>query len=351
MSATYRPVGWNRSKLIYDAVLALAIGAYVLTFMRVAHAIAPAARPLDDQTIEMRAFGSCAFLMLSFILCIGPLARLDARFLPLLYNRRHFGVMTCAVALTHASHVLGWYFGFSPVDPYVALLSANTGFTRLAGFPFEIFGVFALTILAILAATSHDFWLAFLTAPVWKALHMSIYAAWTAVIAHVALGAMTATYNGPLAVVVVAVAIIVVGLHLAAARVVARADAPMAARADGWIAGGPPSRVAEGRGLVVRLPNAESVAIFRHQGRLSAISNACAHQNGPLGEGRIVDGCVTCPWHGFQYRPEDGVAPPPFTEKLATYRLRLRDGLIELDPRPNPPGTFVEPLTVAEAGA
>ena len=42
----------------------------------------------------MRAFGSCAFLMLTLILCIGPLARLDARFLPLLYNRRHFGVLT-----------------------------------------------------------------------------------------------------------------------------------------------------------------------------------------------------------------------------------------------------------------
>ena len=27
---------------------------------------------------------------------------------------------------------------------------------------------------------------------------------------------------------------------------------------------------------------------------------------GPLGEGKIVDGCITCPWHGFQYRPQDG---------------------------------------------
>ena len=86
------------------------------------------------------------------------------------------------------------------------------------------------------------------------------------------------------------------------------------------------------------------VAIFRHEGRLSAVSNLCAHQNGPLGEGRVVEGCITCPWHGFQYRLADGCAPPPFTEKLATYRLRLADGWVELDPRPNPPGTFVEPL-------
>jgi nitrite reductase/ring-hydroxylating ferredoxin subunit/DMSO/TMAO reductase YedYZ heme-binding membrane subunit len=347
VSATYTPVGWNRTKLIYDALLAIAVMAYVLIFIRVAHGAAPDGSPLDEPTIRMRAFGSCAFLMLSFILCIGPLARLDSRLLPLLYNRRHFGVLTSVVALTHASHVLGWYFGFSPVDPYVALLSANAGFTRLAGFPFEIFGVFALMILAVLAATSHDFWLAFLTPPVWKALHMSIYAAWTAAVAHVALGAMSAPYNGALTIVVIVVALLVASLNLAAARVVARENAPTPILADGWIAVGPPSRIVEGRGIVVPLANAESVAIFRHAGRLSAISNACAHQNGPLGEGRIVDGCVTCPWHGFQYRPEDGVAPPPYTEKLATYRLRLRDGLIELDPRSNPPGTFVEPLPIA----
>jgi hypothetical protein len=34
-----------------------------------------------------------------------------------------------------------------------------------------------------------------------------------------------------------------------------------------------------------------------------------------------------------------GLAPPPFTEKLATYRLRVRDGVVEVDPDPLPPGT------------
>jgi hypothetical protein len=35
----------------------------------------------------------------------------------------------------------------------------------------------------------------------------------------------------------------------------------------------------------------------------------------------------------------DGCAPPPFTEKLVTYRVRIRNGAIEVDPRPLPPGT------------
>jgi len=41
-----------------------------------------------------------------------------------------------------------------------------------------------------MAATSHDFWLAFLTPAVWKALHMGLYAAYGLVVMHVALGAM-----------------------------------------------------------------------------------------------------------------------------------------------------------------
>ena len=56
---------------------------------------------------------------------------------------------------------------------------------------------------------------------------------------------------------------------------------------------------------------------------------------------------MTCPWHGFHYRPEDGCAPPPFTEKVATYRLKLDGRRILLDPRPNEPGTYVEPVRIA----
>jgi len=60
---------------------------------------------------------------------------------------------------------------------------------------------------------------------------------------------------------------------------------------------------------------------------------------GPIGEGRIIDGCVTCPWHGYEYRLADGCAPPPFTEKLATYPVRITRGIVEVDPRPLLPGT------------
>jgi nitrite reductase/ring-hydroxylating ferredoxin subunit/DMSO/TMAO reductase YedYZ heme-binding membrane subunit len=342
MSVKYVPVQWNPNKWVYDAVLIACVVVYILVFLRLGTPAADFTRPPDGAVLRMRAFGSCAFLMLTVILCIGPLARLDRRFLPLLYNRRHFGVLTAVVAATHASYVLSWYFAFSPTPPIEAMLGANTSYGQLLGFPIVSLGVIVLLILTVLAATSHDFWLAFLSAPVWKALHLLIYPAYVLLVAHVALGYLQITKNPMFALVFVAGAFSVAGLHL-----LAWAKSPREAAGSGsWVAVGAPGDIADQRALIVRLAGAERAAVFRDGDTLSAVSNACAHQGGPLGEGRIIDGCITCPWHGFQYRPEDGCSPAPFTEKIPTYRLKLENGVVMIDPAANPPGTPVAPLHV-----
>jgi nitrite reductase/ring-hydroxylating ferredoxin subunit/DMSO/TMAO reductase YedYZ heme-binding membrane subunit len=350
MSARHLPVGWNPAKRIYDAVLLAGVLGYLLAFIHLGPLLQDPARPLDGQSLAIKAYGSCAFLLLTLALAIGPLARLDRRFLPLLYNRRHLGVVAFLVALSHALEVLGWHFAYSPTPPLVAMLSSEPLPGAAPGLPFIPFGVVALLILFALAATSHDFWLGFLTPPVWKALHMAIYPAYALVVAHVAFGYLQAATNPALGLLVALSCALLVLLHLAAGLQARRADQALAAPSPEapWLVAGRADAIAEGRGLVVRPPDGEAVAIFRHQGRLSAVSNLCAHQNGPLGEGRVVDGCITCPWHGFQYRLEDGCAPPPYTERLATYRLRLDGPLVLLDPRPNPPGTRVEPLALPE---
>ena len=342
MSERYIPVAWNPVKIVYDLVVLALIGVYIGVFLWVAPAFQHTTLPLDAYSARMNAFGPCAFLLLTVILSIGPLARLDRRFLPLLYNRRHLGVMTAAVAATHAQAALDWYFSYSPNDRFEMLLRGNTSFQQMQGFPFELFGIFAFAVLVLLAATSHDFWLRFLTPRVWKTLHMLLYAAYASVVAHISLGALQAAANPVLAIVVLACAVGVATLHLLASR----HRAAEAAMLDGWLDAGPVDAIAEDHGIVVTPPSGDPIAVFRHAGRLSAVTNLCAHQNGPLGEGRVVDGCVTCPWHGYQYRLEDGCAPPPFTEKLATYRLRIANGRVRVDPSPNLPGTFVEPVSI-----
>lgn len=348
MSVKYIPVQWNPNKWIYDGVLLVALGLYLWLFISWAPAAWGFERAITPQIHLARAFGSAAFLMLTVILCLGPLARLDARFLPLVYNRRHFGVLTVFVALTHVNYILDWYYAFSPTPKLEGLLTANTTFTRVIGFPYEIFGIFALIVLMILAATSHDFWLKFLTPRLWKRLHMLIYPAYAAVVAHLSLGPLQDQSNLFLAAIGLVSALAVSGLHTAAWLKERAGHRPAAAR-EGWVAVGPARDFRDGFAKVVRLASGERVAVFREGDALSAISNACAHQNGPLGEGRILDGCVTCPWHGFQYRLADGCSPAPFTEKVPTYRLSLDGEIVRVDPEANPPGTYVEPLEIPEA--
>lgn len=222
------------------------------------------------------------------------------------------------------------------------------------GVSFIPFGIVALLILMVMAATSHDFWLAFLGAPSWKRLHLLVYVAYFSATVHVLFGAIQDAQGWGLPGLALGSVVSLLGLHGLAARRGARAlrtiAAPAIAPADPpppWLDAGPPEAIPEDRAIILYPPDGEPVAIFRHAGTLSAVSNLCAHQNGPLGEGRIVDGCITCPWHGFQYRPDDGCSPPPFTEKIATYRLMLHDGRLWLDPRANPPGTKVPPLPFA----
>jgi nitrite reductase/ring-hydroxylating ferredoxin subunit/DMSO/TMAO reductase YedYZ heme-binding membrane subunit len=348
--SSYKAVTWNRNKLIYDAVAIAAVVVYLQIYVHFGampgrDGIAP-----DSATLSMKAFGSCAFLLLSGVLAIGPLARLDRRFLPLLYNRRHLGVLTCTVAAGHASSVLSWYYAYSDIPPLRALLVADTSLGQWAGFAFVILGIAALLILLVLAATSHDFWLAFLGPRVWKTIHMAVYAAYFLVVGHIAFGALQDARSFSLAIVCALSAAALTTLHLLAGRKASRDDNQFAAAGDAapWVSVCDVGEVREGRGFVVKLADGEPVAIFRHEGRLSAVSNLCAHQNGPLGEGRIIDGCITCPWHGFQYRLEDGCSPPPFTERISTYRLMLAGHTVLLDPRPNPPGTRVPALAIPE---
>jgi nitrite reductase/ring-hydroxylating ferredoxin subunit/DMSO/TMAO reductase YedYZ heme-binding membrane subunit len=339
MNASFRAVQWNRNKLVYDAVVLVGIVVFNVTFAVLAPRLWPAGNDITPDILRIRAFGICAFIMLTVILAIGPLARLDGRFLPLLYNRRHFGVLTFIVAAMHAWYVLGWYHSDGKLPMLVSLLVSNRHYLSFINFPFELLGLAALVVMFLLAATSHDYWLAFLTPPVWKALHMAIYPAYGLLVLHVALGAMQTERSPVIPIVLGSAFALVAALHILADRRERRRRE--AAPVGRWLVVGPPLSIPDGGARVLSVPGAERIAVFRDGNRVGALSNVCAHQNGPLGEGRVLDGCLTCPWHGFQYRLEDGCSPPPFVERVAPYRVRIRDGAVEVDPRPLPLGTKV----------
>ena len=192
-------------------------------------------------------------------------------FLPLLYNRRHFGVMTVFVAITHASYIVNWYFAFSSTNKYEALLFANTSYGQLSGFPFEVFGIFSLTCLMILAATSHDFWLKFLTPRLWKGIHYLIYAAYISVVTHFSLGVLQDQQNSIHTVFLIIVALIVGLLHLIAAFHQRKNDDPIAAQseeAEDWVKVCDISEMREGYAKIAQLSGDERVAVYLQDGKL-----------------------------------------------------------------------------------
>ncbi len=341
MSVHYQAVSWNPAKRTYDLVIAAGIAAYLLMFILLGIIVHPNA---TAETLIIRALGTLALLLIHVILSIGPLCRLDSRFLPLLYNRRHLGVAMFLVAAVHGVFSLIQFHGFGDVNPLVSLLTSNTRFSSLADFPFQLPGFLALIILFLMAATSHDFWLNTLTPRIWKSLHMMVYLAYALLIAHVSLGALQSETSPVLAGVLAAGLVSVTSLHVAAAVRERKLDVLPLPGAD-FMEVCDIAAIPENRAKVVTI-GLERVAVFRYGDKISAISNVCAHQNGPLGEGKIIDGCVTCPWHGYQYLPESGASPPPFTEKVPSYRTRIVDGKVFVDPCALAPGTPVEPARI-----
>ena len=49
-----------------------------------------------------------------------------------------------------------------------------------------------------------------------------------------------------------------------------------------------------------------SYAVFEVDGKLHVTDGACPHRGGPLAEGLVRDGVVTCPWHWYSYEVATG---------------------------------------------
>lgn len=63
-----------------------------------------------------------------------------------------------------------------------------------------------------------------------------------------------------------------------------------------------------------------------------ATDNACLHWGGPLGQGRIEDGKIVCPWHRWRFDPTTGEGPARCSARLALYKVRIEgeDVFVEL---------------------
>ena len=74
------------------------------------------------------------------------------------------------------------------------------------------------------------------------------------------------------------------------------------------------------------------IALCNVDGSIFAIDDVCTHDDGPLGEGELIDDRIECPRHGALFDVRTGKAvTPPAVYPVDTYPVRVTDGAIEVE--------------------
>jgi nitrite reductase/ring-hydroxylating ferredoxin subunit len=81
------------------------------------------------------------------------------------------------------------------------------------------------------------------------------------------------------------------------------------------------SALPEGASTVV--VGGRRIALLREGQAVYATDNACPHRAGPLGEGEVRGGTVTCPQHRFRFDLQTGVCVTNANLRVATYRVEI----------------------------
>lgn len=66
------------------------------------------------------------------------------------------------------------------------------------------------------------------------------------------------------------------------------------------------------------------VALTRVGGDIRAFGDVCTHDDGPLAEGQIADGCVVCPRHGACFDLVSGKPTFPAVTAIPIYNVEVQ---------------------------
>jgi len=69
------------------------------------------------------------------------------------------------------------------------------------------------------------------------------------------------------------------------------------------------------------------VVVFHVGGKFFALDDCCTHDDGPLGEGQLVDHTIACPRHGAKFDIRTGRAlSMPATRATAAHEVQVEAG-------------------------
>lgn len=74
-----------------------------------------------------------------------------------------------------------------------------------------------------------------------------------------------------------------------------------------------------------------SIIVIRLGDAYFGLENLCTHDYTPLDEGTVEDDELICPHHGARFCVRTGeVTAPPAYEDLATYEVRVENGIVQV---------------------
>lgn len=89
------------------------------------------------------------------------------------------------------------------------------------------------------------------------------------------------------------------------------------------------SEIAPGGRKIVEVRGIE-IAVLNVNGTFYAVGNTCPHEGGPVGEGEIADGEITCPWHAWQFNIKTGACVTTEDEAIPTYPVKVEGDEIKV---------------------
>jgi 3-phenylpropionate/trans-cinnamate dioxygenase ferredoxin component len=99
---------------------------------------------------------------------------------------------------------------------------------------------------------------------------------------------------------------------------------------DNWVDTVPTSEIPIDERKIIEI-DGTPIVIFNLSGSYYALEDRCTHQHLPLGDGFVMDGDITCPYHGAVFSIKTGeVKAPPACESLNTYSVRIQNNMIQI---------------------
>ncbi len=108
-----------------------------------------------------------------------------------------------------------------------------------------------------------------------------------------------------------------------------------------WFTAFPLDTLQLGHPKVLRVEDHQIVVFRTEDGAIFALDNRCPHEGYPLSQGLVCGRVVTCSWHNYKFKLEDGACVLG-EEAVRSWPLRVQDGMVQVDLSPPDPAFFLQ---------